>query len=327
MHLASEWVSPVTGGIMTAVSTGVVAYSAVKLKENGMDNKQVKMMGAAGAFVFASQMINVAVPFTGSSGHIGGGILLAALLGPYGAFLALTAVLLIQALVFSDGGLLALGCNIFNMGVSTCFIAYPLIFKPVLKKSVTYGRIAIASILASVIGLQIGAFSVALETKASGINVLPFADFVFAMQPIHFAIGIMEGLITAAVLILVFRGSHEAIENPLAGVSIPVDKAKRTSLGFLIAAAVTGGGFSLLASELPDGLEWAIDRSSIGTPIESTGLHHLLDNIQSRISFMPDYGFIGGTDTIGTITAGIIGAILTLLLILGAAGLLRTERR
>ena len=88
-------------------------------------------MGVMGAFVFAAQMINFTIPGTGSSGHIGGGILLCLILGQYPAFLSLCSVLIIQCLFFGDGGLLALGCNIFNMGVLPCFIAYPLIAKPI----------------------------------------------------------------------------------------------------------------------------------------------------------------------------------------------------
>ena len=79
-------------------------------------------------------MINFTIPATGSSGHIGGGILLAAMLGPYAALLTIAAVLIIQCLFFADGGLMALGCNIFNMGVYACFLAYPLIFKPMVSK-------------------------------------------------------------------------------------------------------------------------------------------------------------------------------------------------
>ena len=82
MHMADALVSPVVGGVMLAVSTGTIGYSIKKITKDEMDDKKVPLMGIMGAFVFAAQMINFTIPGTGSSGHIGGGILLAALLGP-----------------------------------------------------------------------------------------------------------------------------------------------------------------------------------------------------------------------------------------------------
>ena len=86
-------------------------------------------MGVAGAFVFAAQMLNFAIPGTGSSGHLGGALLLAILLGPEAAFLVMASILAVQALFFADGGLLALGCNIFNLGFFPAFVAYPLVYR------------------------------------------------------------------------------------------------------------------------------------------------------------------------------------------------------
>ena len=91
----------------------------------------VPLMGVLGAFIFAAQMLNFTIPATGSSGHLGGGMILAILLGPYAAFLVMASVLTVQALFFADGGLLALGCNIFNLGFFPCFIAYPFIYKKI----------------------------------------------------------------------------------------------------------------------------------------------------------------------------------------------------
>ena len=87
-------------------------------------------MGMLGAFVFAAQMINFSIPGTGSSGHLGGALLLAILLGPHAAFVVVASVLTVQALFFADGGLLALGANLFNLGVLPCYLAYPLVYRP-----------------------------------------------------------------------------------------------------------------------------------------------------------------------------------------------------
>ena len=134
MHMADALVSPVVGGAMWAVSMGLLGYSAKKVGKEA-DEKKVPLMGVVGAFIFAAQMINFSIPGTGSSGHLGGGMILAILLGPYASFITIASVLFIQALFFADGGLLALGCNIFNLGFFPAFIAYPLIYRPFVKSS------------------------------------------------------------------------------------------------------------------------------------------------------------------------------------------------
>src|SRR5208337_4574407 len=128
MHMADALISPAVGGVMLAATAGLTVYSARNLKEE-IDDRKIPLMGVLGALVFAAQMINFTIPGTGSSGHLGGAMLLAILLGPYAAFLTMASILTIQALFFADGGLLALGCNIVNMGGFACFIAYPLIYK------------------------------------------------------------------------------------------------------------------------------------------------------------------------------------------------------
>ena len=146
MHMADALISPAVGGAAWVVSAAAVAYSTAKIK-NELGDKKVPLMAVAGAFVFAAQMINFTIPATGSSGHIGGGILLAGLLGAFPALLTIAAVLVIQCLFFADGGLLALGCNILNMGVIPCLVVYPLIFKPILGKGYTVKRISLAAIV------------------------------------------------------------------------------------------------------------------------------------------------------------------------------------
>lgn len=182
-----HYLSPVVGGAMYAVSAVSTAYAVQKVKKDELGEKNLPMRAVAGAFTFAAQMINFTIPGTGSSGHIGGGILLVGLLGGTPAVVTLTAVLLIQCLFFADGGLLALGANIFNMGVIPCLFVCPLIFRPILRKGVTHKRIMIASVVSCVVGLQLGAFCVVLQTLTSGVTELPFHTFVLLMQPIHLA--------------------------------------------------------------------------------------------------------------------------------------------
>ena len=173
MHMADALVAPAVATTMYLCSAAAGGYSVRQVRALN-EPKKVPVMGVMGAFVFATQMINFTIPGTGSSGHIGGGILLCLILGQYPAFLSLCSVLIIQCLFFGDGGLLALGCNIFNMGILPCFVAYPLIVKPLLKKNITSSRVLLASILGVVVGLEMGAFAVVLQTLASNITELPF---------------------------------------------------------------------------------------------------------------------------------------------------------
>jgi len=192
MHMADALLSPAVGGTMWAVSAGAIAYCSKKVRQE-LDDRNVPLMGVLGAFLFAAQMINFSIPATGSSGHLGGGLLLTILLGPPAAFLAIASVLVVQALFFADGGLLALGCNIFNMGFIPAFIVYPFIYKKILEKQPNQGRMASAIMVTALVGLQLGPFGVVLETWFSGISALPFTTFVLLMQPIHLPSGSSRG--------------------------------------------------------------------------------------------------------------------------------------
>ena len=319
MHMADALLSPAVGVGMYAVSAAAVAYSVKKIKKDDLCEKKIPVMGVMGAFVFAAQMINFTIPATGSSGHIGGGILLAAMIGGFPALLSIAAVLIIQCLFFADGGLLALGCSIFNLGVIPCLIVYPLVYKPLVKKGMTTGRITIASIAAVVAALQLGAFGVVLETQLSGITELPFLTFVLLMQPIHLAIGIMEGIITAAVLCFVHKMRPEIMESTYAKTTIQSGVPMRNILVSLVVITVLVGGlFSLFASAYPDGLEWAIEKIAGTTELEADGsVMERAATIQEATAFMPDYDFKNagedGSGT-GTTVAGIVGSVFTFLL-------------
>src|SRR5512134_2031323 len=152
MHMADALLSPAVGGTLWAASAVTIACSSRQVKRD-LDDRRIPLMGVAGAFIFASQMINFTIPGTGSSGHLGGGMILAILLGPHAAFLVMASVLTVQALFFADGGLLALGCNIWNLGIFPCFIAYPLIYKPLTKNRSGKGRPVFAAVMSTVIGL------------------------------------------------------------------------------------------------------------------------------------------------------------------------------
>jgi cobalt/nickel transport system permease protein len=328
MHMADALLSPAVGATMCAGSMAAIGYSSRKLKEN-IDSKTIPLMGVMGAFIFAAMMINFTIPGTGSSGHIGGGMILTVILGPYAAFLVLASVLMVQALFFADGGLLALGCNIWNLGIYPCFIAYPLIYKPIAGDGKRTKRIYIAAIVSVIIALQLGAFSVVLETLLSGKSELPFGTFVLLMQPIHLAIGLVEGIVTAGIISYVKKVRPEILQanivlRPLdAGISI-----KNIMVVFVILAVVTGGALSWFASTHPDGLEWSIEKVTGKGELagQVSGIAPVLNAIQNKTAFLPGYNFKPAAEEeskkndapawpgieAGTSVAGIVGGTIVL---------------
>lgn len=332
MHMADALISLLVGGTMMAASVGIAAYSIKKIK-NDLDEKKIPLMGVMGAFVFAAQMINFSIPGTGSSGHIGGGMLLAVLLGPYAGFLTMASILLIQALFFGDGGLLAYGCNLFNLGFFTCFIAYPLIYKWFMRRGAGSKRIFGATVASVIVGLQMGAFGVVMETLLSGKTELPFRTFVLLMQPIHLAIGVGEGLVTAAVVAFVWRTRPEILEKSANGEAFGNISMKKVLTGLSVAVIIVGGVLSWFASANPDGLEWSMEKTAGTAELEAPdGIHKILSEVQSKTAFLPDYGFkanennkqekTASTETeeawpsvsAGTSISGIVGGTLTLAL-------------
>ena len=324
MHMADALVSPAVGLSMAAVSVAAICVSVAGTGKDEIGEAKVPIMGVAGALVFAAQMINFAIPATGSSGHIGGGVLLAGLLGGTPAFLSMTAVVIIQCLFFADGGLLALGCNIFNLGVVPCLIVYPLVFRPIIKRTISMKRLSIASVAASVLSLELGAFCVVAQTRLSGIALLPFGAFAALMLPIHLAIGAVEGVVTAAALCFIHRMRPEIIEATRSGARLGRTPAKSIILILMVAAIAAGGVLSLFASDKPDGLEWAVGRVTEGEdaaaamPEPGGDIRDAAAAAQENTAVMPDYAFADDPENAaGTSVAGIVGAAATF----AAAGL------
>ncbi|MDR0488351.1 MAG: energy-coupling factor ABC transporter permease [Propionibacteriaceae bacterium] len=334
MHMADALLSPAVGLSMNAIAVVAIGTSVAKVKRDEFSEKKIPIMGVAGALVFAGQMINFTIPGTGSSGHIGGGILLAGLVGAVPAFLAISAVLIIQCLFFADGGLLALGCNIFNLGIIPCLVIFPLIFRPLLRRGTDYKRLSLASILSVVVALQLGAFGVVVETLLSGITELPFATFLGLMLPIHLVIGVIEGIVTAGVLCFVYSMRAEIIEAQSLGKPIG-GSTRKVLIALAISTVIIAGGLSLVASTHPDGLEWAIGKTteqSLGeeTELEGSGvIHEGAAEAQEKTSILPDYGFGADPDnSLGTTVAGLVGAGITFL-VAAATGIIisRVKKR
>lgn len=336
MHMADALLAPPVAATMAVASGAAAVYSISRVRKEDQSEK-IPVMAVSAALIFAGQMINYTIPGTGSSGHLCGGMLLSALLGPEAGFLSMIVVLATQCLFFADGGLMALGANIWNMAFYGCFVGSYLIWRPIMagglfanmgEKAGTRAKIILASILGCVLTLQLGAFSVVVETTLSGITELPFGAFAGLMLPIHLAIGLVEGLITAAVLCFVYETRPELIQ----GVGRPAAEAKfslrQVVMSLAVLALVTGGLFSLFASSHPDGLEWAL----FGNSEEGYAANMALDeedygisstaadtasSIQETTSFLPDYAFADSDSAAGTTVSGIVGCGIVALLAIG----------
>jgi len=337
--MADALLSPTVGMVFIAGSAVALGVSAKKLGED-TDERKVPLMGVLGAFVFAAQMINFTIPATGSSGHLGGGMLLAMLLGPYAAFITIASVLVVQALIFADGGILALGTNIWNLGVYPCFVGW-LIYKAIAGKEPSGVKLSIAAVVGVLVALEMGALSVVVETVLSGRSELPFGKFSAVMLGIHLPIAIVEGLVTVAVVNFVYRIRPEVVKETLGlgdeyregGISY-----KPVLVSIAAATLLVGGVVAWFASSNPDGLEWTIAKvyghEELAAPEE--GIIPKLAGVQEKVAPLPDYGFkppetetaaeaddgegeeswpavSGGTTVSGILGSGIVLALVGLL--------------
>lgn len=329
MHMADALLSPAVGASIWVVAAGAIAYSSRKVAKV-LDDRRIPLMGILGAFVFAAQMINFTIPGTGSSGHIGGGLLLAILLGPHAAFLTLASVLIVQALFFADGGLLAIGCNIINLGFFPCFIAYPFFYQKIAGDGAVRGRVITAAIIAAVIGLQFGSIGVVAQTVLSGVTELPFKTFALVMQPIHLAIGGVEGVATAAVVLFIATARPDILQ-PATQLQVGEKSFRRIGISLLLVTLLTGGFLSWYSSELPDGLEWSIAKVTGSSELETSqvGVHKTAEELQQKTAVMPDYALPGesGDALTGTTLSGLLGSLMVLFLTGGGAFLLRRRNR
>ena len=194
----------------------------------------------------------------------------------------------------------------------------------------TKGKIILASLVDCILILQLGAFSVTLETLASGITELPFGIFVATMQPIHLAIGLVEGLITATVLCFIYEARPEMLWNGTQEIEKQAKFSYKKTIAILACLLVIiGGGMSLLASSNPDGLEWSIEQITGDTEIEAreNTAYETAESIQSATSFLPDYTFKDSESTIGTSVSGIVGCIITVVFLMAVGYIIKIKRK
>lgn len=344
MHMADALISPAVGCTFGMISLGLMGYACKQLrKKQEKNDKIIPLMGIMGAFVFAAQMINFTIPGTGSSGHLGGGMMLAILLGPHAAFIAMASILTIQALFFADGGILALGCNIFNLAFYSSYLAFPYIYKGIVKNSQSAGKNMFAAIISSILVLQLGALSVVIQTVLSGKTELPFGTFLLFMLPIHLAIGLVEGIITALVISYLGKRQPEILAITREEVSFKRKINQAIIVSLVLATLAIGGILSWFASNHPDGLEWSLFKTMGKEEIEAShsGIHDFFHRIQEKVSILPDYGFkqpepqstttelapnwpsVDGA----TSTSGLLGGLITFFIIVTITTLVILKKR
>lgn len=306
MHIPDGFLSILVSVILWILSVIAVGYALRRVGQD-LGERQVPLMGVLAAAIFAGQMLNFTVA-GGTSGHLMGAAIATILLGPWAAIIVMTTVVSIQALIFQDGGLLALGANIFNMGVIGVTVSYftYTTFKKLLGEK--KWALFVNGFVSAWLSIFIASLAAALELAASGTS--PANISVPAMGGIHALIGIGEGLITIGALAFLYTARRDLVQN-----SQPAPAGKVVwiaGLGIAVLLAV----FSPFASTHPDGLEWVAKQKGF------------LDAAQGPLfKVIPDYLFPGITnEAFATIIAGIIGTLIVFGVVLGVAYIRRSQK-
>ena len=191
MHIPDGFLTAPSWASAWIVSAGGVSYCLKRAKEE-MKDRSIPLMGVLAAFIFVAQMINFPV-LGGTSGHLLGGVLIAVMLGPFAGAVVMTTVLIVQCLIFQDGGITTLGANILNISLISTIGGYGL-YRLTRGRSADQRRVLFAIFLAAWISVILAAASCALQLAFSGVS--PLRVVLPAMLGIHLFIGLGEGIIT-----------------------------------------------------------------------------------------------------------------------------------
>ncbi len=307
MHIPDGFLSLPVSLVFWGISIVLIGIAVRKTRES-FGERQAPLMGVMAAFIFAAQMINFPVA-GGTSGHLLGGALAAIVLGPWAGMLVMTTVIFVQGLLFQDGGLLAMGANIFNMGLLTALIGFGVYrLHGIFGRQDQRVRWLFAG-LAAWLSVVAGALSTSLQLWLSGTSVL--AVVLPAMLGVHALIGAGEALITSAALIFIFRTQPDLLKNEVSGAS-----ERRWMIGGVL-ASLGVLLLSPLASAYPDGLERV-----------ASNLGFINRSAEAPFLLLPDYTipFLGETP-FSTIAAGLAGTIAVAALIFLAVRLIGRPRR
>lgn len=316
MHIPDNYLSPTTCVVLAAAAVPVLAVSIKKVKEE-VTNAKMPLLGIGAAFSFLAMMFNIPLP-GGTTGHAVGGTLIAILLGPYSACISVAVALIVQALLFGDGGVLALGANIFNMAFILPFLGY-FIYKFLKDRIKSDKGEYIGAAVGSYVGLNAAALITAVEfgiqpllfQSASGQPLYcpyPLSVSVPAMMIPHLLVaGVVEALFTVFVFAFIKKVSPGMINE---------GKATKTKAVFgLIAALVCLTPLGLLAAGTAWG-EWGADEiknvMSGGGALGYTPQG--MENGFSLQTLMPDYVISGLPEVAGYIISAVIGVALVIIL-------------
>ncbi len=288
LHIPDGFLSAAVAIVGWALAIAAIAY-ALRQTRGQLGGKQIPLMGVLAAFIFAAQSINVPVG-GGTSGHLLGGVLAAIILGPWAAVLIMASVVGVQAILFQDGGITALGFNIINMGVITAFTGH-FIYQQ-LKK--IFGESRNSMLIAGAVGgwlsMMIGASAAGIELAISGTSPLNVA--LPAMAIVHAVLGIIEAVITVGALTFIYSTRRDLLAI---GESAPA-QTSAAWVGIGLAVALVVAALSPLASPDPDGLE------------KVAAQNNFLDKAAAPLyNLLPDY-------TVPFIANEIVGGILAVAL-------------
>jgi cobalt/nickel transport system permease protein len=208
MHIPDGFLSFEIWAALYIVSVAVLGFAVGRVNKK-IGERQVPLLGVMAAFVFAAQMLNFPV-VAGTSGHMLGGVLAAIVLGPFSATIVMAVVFIVQALLFQDGGITALGANVFNMGILGTIGGY-YIYK-VVRNSVEGDNrgILVGAAVAAWCAVMLGALATSLELGFSG--TVPLGMVVPAMGAVHALIGIGEAAITVAVVAYLLKVRPDVVK-------------------------------------------------------------------------------------------------------------------
>lgn len=307
MHIPDGFLNGATSAGAAVVAAGGLGYS-IRRAGALLHDKRIALTGLVAAFVFALQMLNFPVA-AGTSGHLLGGALAVILVGPWFGITAVSVVVIIQALIFADGGVSALGANTLNMAIVTGVIAWYLfrLLMRLLPKSWT--SVLVSTFTVALVSVVASSIAFVIEYSLGGRGNAEVGTVFAAMVGVHFLIGVGEGMISAIAVGAVGASRPELIAG-LDGIGMrsPNQTPVRAGLwGFVVSGLAVAALLVLvvapLASGEPDGLERvAIDQGFIEEAEDSSA---------SR-SPLTDYGVSGiEDDTTGTRVAGVVGVLLT----------------
>ncbi|MGW6213713.1 energy-coupling factor ABC transporter permease [Streptomyces sp. NPDC055109] len=277
MHVPDGFINAPVSAVTGVVAAGAIAVS-LRGARRELDERTAPLAGLVAAFIFAVQMLNFPVA-AGTSGHLLGGALAAILVGPYTGVLCVSVVLLMQGILFADGGLTALGVNITDMAIVTTIVSYALFRGLVKVLPRTRRSITVASFVAALLSVPAAAVAFTLIYAVGGTTDIAITKVATAMIGVHVLIGIGEAVITALTVGAVvavrpdlvygarglqqrlkLRVNGELVDTPAAPAATPAPVAARSShrtvwITGLVTSLVLAGFVSFYASASPDGLE------------------------------------------------------------------------